>query len=169
MSSHGFKVAAHVLHETAFQIAFSLFCSLWRSRNYLRFLLDAVLQAVLSCHYKNKSLEMGKASKKSQRPGMWETLGIQLGVTLAKMPNNRERVPGKSTSVDKQGPKWRDGVTNPQSKFLTQNCSSLKELQGQKWRRDWRKSSPMTSPNWDPSHEGHEGLTLLLMLWCAYG
>jgi hypothetical protein len=38
--------------------------------------------------------------------------------------------------VDRQGLKRRDGVTNPLSKFLTQNCSRLKELQGQKWRRD---------------------------------
>jgi hypothetical protein len=38
-------------------------------------------------------------------------------------------------SVDRQGLKWRDRVTNSHSKFLIYFC--LKELQGQKWRRDW--------------------------------
>jgi hypothetical protein len=33
-------------------------------------------------------------------------------------------------------PLWRDGVAIPQSKTLSQNCSYLKELQRQKWRRD---------------------------------
>jgi hypothetical protein len=37
----------------------------------------------------------------------------------------------ESTGV-RQGIKWRDGVAIPQSKTLTQNCSCLKELQGQK-------------------------------------
>ena len=27
----------------------------------------------------------------------------------------------------------------------------------------------MTGPNWDPSQGTLQGLTLLLMLWCAYG
>jgi hypothetical protein len=35
----------------------------------------------------------------------------------------------------RQGLKWRDRVTNPQSKFLTQNHSFLKELKGEKWRK----------------------------------
>ena len=36
----------------------------------------------------------------------------------------------------------------PQSNTLTQNCSCLKELQGQKWRSDRGKEGPVT---WDPS------------------
>jgi hypothetical protein len=59
---------------------------------------------------------------------------FSLGVTLAKMPNIREKELEESTS--RLFLKWRDRVTKPQSKFLTQNCSCLKELQGQKWRRD---------------------------------
>jgi hypothetical protein len=38
-----------------------------------------------------------------------------------------------------------------QSKTLTQNCSCLKELWGQKWRRAWRKGDPVTGPKWDPA------------------
>jgi len=38
------------------------------------------------------------------------------------------------------------------SKFLTKNCSYLKEMQEQKWSRDLRKGYPETTPPWDPSH-----------------
>ena len=55
--------------------------------------------------------------------------------------------------ADRLGHKWRDCVTNPESKFLNQNWSCLNELQGQKWRRDWRKGHPKTFPTWNPSHE----------------
>jgi hypothetical protein len=41
----------------------------------------------------------------------------------------------------------------PQSKTLTQNCSCLKELQGQKQGRDWEKGNPETGPTWY-SHQG---------------
>jgi hypothetical protein len=41
-----------------------------------------------------------------------------------------------SNTVENQGIKWRDEVAIPQSKTLTQDCPCLKELQGQKWRRD---------------------------------
>jgi hypothetical protein len=47
--------------------------------------------------------------------------------------------------VDKKGFKCKDRVAYPQSKFLNQSCSILKELQGQKWRRDQKKDGPMTS------------------------
>jgi hypothetical protein len=80
------------------------------------------------------------------------------------MPNHGKREP----PVDGQDLEQRDRVTNPQSKFLTQNCSCLKKLQGQKWRRDWRKGSSMTSPPGIYLMRGHQGLTLSLMLWCAY-
>jgi hypothetical protein len=43
----------------------------------------------------------------------------------------------------------RDGVVVPQSETLIQNC--LKELQGQKWRRDCVKGDPVTGPSWDSS------------------
>jgi hypothetical protein len=36
-----------------------------------------------------------------------------MGVTLAKISNSGER---EQPLVDRQSPKWRDGVTNPQSK-----------------------------------------------------
>jgi hypothetical protein len=48
-----------------------------------------------------------------------------------------ERGKSKSShSVDRQGLKMRDDVTNPQPKFLSQKFSCLKDLQGQKWRGD---------------------------------
>ena len=40
----------------------------------------------------------------------------------------------------------------PISKILTQNCSYLKEMQRQKWSRDWRKGHFKTAPPRDPSH-----------------
>jgi hypothetical protein len=73
-------------------------------------------------------------------PETWNVRGSQdsMQVVLAKMPNsavdwwNLKRPP----PVDRQAPQWRDRVTNLPSKFLTQNCSCLKEQQGQKWSRD---------------------------------
>jgi hypothetical protein len=58
-----------------------------------------------------------------------------LGCPKPKCPAIR-RGNSSPPPVDRQGFKWRDGVNNPQTKFLTQNCSCLKEPQGQKWRRD---------------------------------
>jgi hypothetical protein len=47
-----------------------------------------------------------------------------------------------------------DGVTNSQSNSLAQNCSCIKELQGQKWRRESRKGGPVIGPTWDQTHSG---------------
>ena len=69
--------------------------------------------------------------------------------------------------VDRQGLKWRDAVAIPLSNFLTEDCSCLKELEGQKWIRKLGKVER-------PAQLGinlmgvHQGLTLSLMLWCAY-
>jgi hypothetical protein len=90
-----------------------------------------------------------------------------LGITLVKMPNNGERELSLPPA-DRQGLKWRGRVTNPQSKFLTQNCSCLKELQGQKWRRDWRSAIQWPAQLETHLMEGHQDLTQLLMLWYAY-
>jgi hypothetical protein len=54
------------------------------------------------------------------------------GETLYEMPNTEERELVESTSSRRQGIKWKNRVVIPQSKTLTQNCSRLKELQGQK-------------------------------------
>ena len=67
-------------------------------------------------------------------------------------------------AVGRQGIKWRDGVAIPKSNTLTQNCTSLKELQRQKWRRDWGKD-PVTSPDWDPSQGG--GSKVWHYYWCC--
>ena len=82
-------------------------------------------------------------------PETWKVRDSQdtLGVTLAQMPKIGRRNLKSLPPVDRQGLKWRDRVTNLQSKILTQNCSCLKELQGQKWRRDSRKGGPMIVPN----------------------
>jgi hypothetical protein len=63
------------------------------------------------------------------------------GETLHKMPNIGERDLVQFTCSRKIGIKWRDGVANPWSKTLTQNCPYLNKLQGQTWRRSrawWR-------------------------------
>jgi hypothetical protein len=39
---------------------------------------------------------------------------------------------------------------------------------GEKWRRTCGKGGSVTGPNWNPAQEDAQGLTLLLMLWCAY-
>jgi hypothetical protein len=62
-------------------------------------------------------------------------------------------------------PETWDVVAIPQSKALTHNCSCLKELQGQKWRKVWEKGVPVTGPSWDPAQGKARALTLLLMLW----
>jgi hypothetical protein len=54
--------------------------------------------------------------------------------------------------VDRPGSQSRDGVTKLLSKILTQNCSCLKEVQGQKWSRGLRKDYLLTIPTWDLSH-----------------
>jgi hypothetical protein len=53
------------------------------------------------------------------------------GVTLDEMPYSEERELVEFPS-SLQGLKWRNGVAILQSKTMTQNCSRLKELQGQK-------------------------------------
>jgi hypothetical protein len=42
----------------------------------------------------------------------------------------------KNFKEERQGIKWGDGVAIPQSRALTQHCSYLEKLQGQKWRQD---------------------------------
>jgi len=51
------------------------------------------------------------------------------------MPYSGERELLELTSSRETGHQVKDGVAIPQSKPLTQNCSCVKELQGQKWRR----------------------------------
>ena len=57
-------------------------------------------------------------------------------MTYVKMPNIGERELEDTPPVNRHGLKQRDSITNPQLKLLAQNCSSLKELKEQKWRRD---------------------------------
>jgi hypothetical protein len=58
-----------------------------------------------------------------------------MGWTLGEMYYTEEREVVEPTSSRKTGHKMRNDFTIPQSKTLTQHCSCLKELQGQKWRR----------------------------------
>jgi hypothetical protein len=70
-----------------------------------------------------------------------------MGGTLDEMPNSVESELKESTS-SRQSLKRRDGVTNSQSEFLTQNCSFLKELQGQKMEKKPRERRSSDCPNW---------------------
>ena len=58
------------------------------------------------------------------------------GGTLYEMPYSRERELLESTTNRKTKHQVRDGITIPQQKTVTQNCSCLKELQGQKNGKD---------------------------------
>jgi hypothetical protein len=73
------------------------------------------------------------------------------GGTLDEMTNSEEMEFVEFISNRKIGHQVRERVAIPQSKTLTQNCSCLKELQGQKWRRAGGNESPVTGPNWDPA------------------
>jgi hypothetical protein len=79
------------------------------------------------------------------------------------MPYSGERELTESTSSTRSEHKVRDGVAILQSKTLTQNCSCLNELQEKKWRKPEEKAQI------EIQLKGRlQGLTLLLMLWCAY-
>jgi hypothetical protein len=52
------------------------------------------------------------------------------------MPYSEVREFVKPTSSRKRGHQVRDGITIPQQKTVTQNCSCLQELQGQKNGKD---------------------------------
>jgi len=62
-----------------------------------------------------------------------------------------ERELTESTSCRKTGHHVRDGVAIPQSKLRPIILPRLKEKQGWKWRRSWRKESPATAPKWNPA------------------
>ena len=70
-------------------------------------------------------------------PKTWDVRDSQdsKGGTLDEMPHSGEKELVEPTSSKRQGIKWKDGVVISQSKTLTQNCSCLKDLQGEKWRR----------------------------------
>jgi hypothetical protein len=87
---------------------------------------------------------------------------------LDEMPYSRERQLVELASSRKTGHPVRDGVALPQSKTLTHNCSCLKELQGQRWRRARGKGVPATGPKWDPAHGVALRPDLLLRLWSAH-
>jgi hypothetical protein len=58
------------------------------------------------------------------------------GGILDEMPDSRKKEIIEPTSSRKTGHQAEGWVAIPQSNTLTQNFSCLKELQGQKWRRD---------------------------------
>jgi hypothetical protein len=81
--------------------------------------------------------ELGGGETLYNVPETWEVRDSQdsKGGTLDEMPNSGERELVESTSSRKTGHQVEGWIAVPQSKTLTQNGSSLKELQGQKWRR----------------------------------
>jgi hypothetical protein len=88
-----------------------------------------------NCHSATAS-HSGGLSRKYRRPGSWETLRTHWGWPQLKHPILGRGNSKSPPPVARQGLKGRDWVTNPQSKFLTQNWSCLKEQQGQKWRTE---------------------------------
>jgi hypothetical protein len=74
---------------------------------------------------------VGRLSRNYQRPGGERLSGLNGG----DLCQNAQQWGEKTQSpppVNTEGLNWRDEVTNLQSKFLTQNYSCLRELQGQK-------------------------------------
>lgn len=79
---------------------------------------------------------MGGALESPRDLGCEILSGLNILMTLWEMFNSAEREPEETTSIDRQGIQKKDQVTNPLSKFLTQNCFCLREMQEQKWNRN---------------------------------
>jgi hypothetical protein len=74
-------------------------------------------------------------------------------MTLAEMPNRRGDMNLKRPPpVTRQDPQGRNRDTNPPTKCLTQNCSSLKEIQVQKMEQRMKEWPTSDYPNCDSSH-----------------
>lgn len=72
----------------------------------------------------------GSLQESTRDPGGESLSGlIGGGGDLSQFPTLGKQNSKGSPPVEREGLKWRDRITNPQEKFLTQNCSSLKELQ----------------------------------------
>ena len=75
----------------------------------------------------------------------------------------------KPTSSRKRGHQVRDGITIPQQKTVTQNCSCLQELQGQKNGKDPKEKQVQWQGQIGLQLQGrHQRLPLLLRQWCTY-
>jgi hypothetical protein len=85
-------------------------------------------------------------------------------MTLAEIPNRgeiepEEAIPSKESRLPAKG--W---CHPPISKILTQNCSCLKEIQGQKNGAETEGKAILRPPTtWDPSHLQSQSLTQLLI------
>ena len=71
--------------------------------------------------------------------------------TLEEMPNSGEREHVEFSSSRKTGHQVEGWGCHPLVKNCEPYCCCLKELQGQKWRRDRRKGGPVTGPTWNTS------------------
>ena len=82
-------------------------------------------------------------------PETWEVRDSQYskGGALDEMGNTRERELVESTSTRKTGHQVDGWICHPIVNNSDPDCSCLKELQGQKWRRDCRNRGPVTGPN----------------------
>ena len=88
-------------------------------------------------------------------PETWDVRGSQdpVGWPWLKCPAAGRWNPKRPPLVNKHGPQLKHRAAHLSSICLTQNCSCLKEIQGQKQSRDWRKDHPVTASTWDSSHE----------------
>jgi hypothetical protein len=88
------------------------------------------------------------------------------GGTLAKMPNNGESISSrlKGPQVKQQG--YKPTVRTSDPKLLLSKRTSWTKVERrlkERWSNDWPKLGFIS---WGLG-VGHQGLTLLLMLWCA--
>jgi hypothetical protein len=62
---------------------------------------------------------------------------------LGKMPNTGDMEAEKATPCSQAGPPLEEKDTHSSIKLSTQNVSSLKEMQAQRWNRNGRNGQPI--------------------------
>jgi hypothetical protein len=105
--------------------------------------------------------------QKSPRPGM---RGSQNSMMIDYLSQSAQQW-GEETwraASDRQGPQWRDGITNLTSNFLIQNCSCLKQVQGKNEAEIEGKAIQGLAQLGIHPMGDHQALTLSLMPCCAY-
>jgi hypothetical protein len=83
-------------------------------------------------------------------PDTWNGRGSQdtLRITLAEIPNKGEREPVETITRGEAWPLVEGWIHPPFSKNLTENCSCLKEIQGQRVDQGMKERPSRDSSKW---------------------
>ena len=76
-----------------------------------------------------------------QRPERWKTLKTQRRDPKVQCPTVERGNTWNPPPIEREGIKWREGLSIPQSKILTQNCFSLKKAAEKRMEKKQRESS----------------------------